>query len=68
MSENLDPYTYWENRYSAGRTWSGNVNAALEREAVHVMHNAGRIRIAVHGYNTSADIDRVLASLAAALA
>ena len=32
MSENLDPYTYWENRSSAGRTWSGNVNAALERE------------------------------------
>ena len=25
---------YWENRYRGGRTWSGRVNAALEREVV----------------------------------
>jgi len=28
-----DPAEYWDNRYrSLGRSWSGNVNAALERE------------------------------------
>lgn len=32
----------------------------LERDAIRVMHHAGRIRIAVHGYNTPADIDRLL--------
>jgi len=39
---------------------SAELHAALERENVHVMHNAGRIRIAVHGYNTQNDIDRFL--------
>lgn len=45
---------------------STELHAALERENVHVMHNAGRIRIAVHGYNTQNDIHhflRVLATL-----
>ena len=27
---------HWENRYRGGRTWSGHVNAALEREIVGV--------------------------------
>jgi selenocysteine lyase/cysteine desulfurase len=45
---------------------SPELHAALERENIHVMHNAGRIRIAVHGYNTREDVQhflRVLASL-----
>jgi len=45
---------------------STELHAALERENVHVMHNAGRIRIAVHGYNTQNDIHdflRVLGTL-----
>lgn len=42
---------------------STELHAALEREEVHVMHNAGRIRIAVHGYNSEADIDRFLSVL-----
>lgn len=45
---------------------STELHAALERENVLVMHNAGRIRIAVHGYNTQDDIRhflRVLATL-----
>lgn len=42
-------------------------HAGLEREGVHVMHHAGRIRIAVHGYNTCDDIDRLLRGLAAEL-
>ena len=39
---------------------STELHAALERENIHVMHNAGRIRIAVHGYNTQEDIGRFL--------
>ncbi len=42
------------------------LHAALEHAGVHVMHSAGRIRIAVHGYNTREDIRhflRVLATL-----
>lgn len=39
---------------------SGEIHAALEKANVHVMHNAGRIRLAVHGYNTQADIKRAL--------
>lgn len=42
---------------------SGEFHAALERAEVHVMHNTGRIRLAVHGYNTAADISRALAVL-----
>jgi len=30
---------------------------------VHVMHSAGRIRLAVHGYNTNEDIMNLLAVL-----
>lgn len=39
---------------------SAELHAALERENIHVMHSAGRIRIAVHGYNTQADIHHFL--------
>ncbi|MEO7319447.1 MAG: aminotransferase class V-fold PLP-dependent enzyme [Chthoniobacteraceae bacterium] len=39
---------------------SPELHAALERENVHVMHNAGRIRISVHGYNTPHDIHQFL--------
>jgi selenocysteine lyase/cysteine desulfurase len=35
---------------------SDALHASLERQNIHVMHNAGRLRIAVHGYNTEADI------------
>ncbi|MBV6501183.1 MAG: putative cysteine desulfurase [Prosthecobacter sp.] len=39
---------------------SAEIHAALEKAEVHVMHHAGRIRIAVHGYNTREDIRRAL--------
>ncbi|MEN3942215.1 aminotransferase class V-fold PLP-dependent enzyme [Prosthecobacter sp. SYSU 5D2] len=39
---------------------SVELHAALESENVHVMHSAGRIRLAVHGYNTPADIQHAL--------
>lgn len=44
------------------------IHAALDRENIHVMHHAGRIRIAVAGYNTAEDIHRLLAALRGALA
>jgi selenocysteine lyase/cysteine desulfurase len=43
---------------------SAELHAALERENIHVMHHAGRIRIAVHGYNTQDNIDHLLRVLA----
>ncbi len=46
---------------------STELHAALERASVHVMHSAGRIRIAVHGYNTQEDIHHVLRVLATLL-
>ncbi len=39
------------------------IHAALLAEQVHVMRQAGRLRIAVHGYNQVEDIDRLLAVL-----
>lgn len=42
---------------------SAEIHAALKREEIHVMHQAGRIRIAAHGYNTGEDIDRLLGVL-----
>ncbi len=46
---------------------SAEMHAALEKAGVHVMHHAGRIRLAVHGYNTREDITRALAALRAAV-
>jgi selenocysteine lyase/cysteine desulfurase len=43
---------------------TAGIHNALERENVHVMHHAGRIRIAVHGYNTAEDVGRLLDVLA----
>lgn len=36
------------------------IHAALEEANVHVMHQAGRIRLSVHGYNTEDDVQRAL--------
>lgn len=40
----------------------------LRAENIHIMAHAGRLRVAVHGYNTAADIDRLLSSLSRTLA
>ncbi len=40
---------------------SEEIHAALLDEDIHVMHHAGRIRIAVHGYNCETDVHRLLA-------
>jgi cysteine desulfurase/selenocysteine lyase len=39
------------------------IHARLERADIHVMHSAGRIRIALHGYNTAQDVDQFLKTL-----
>jgi selenocysteine lyase/cysteine desulfurase len=46
---------------------SAELNAALERENVHVMHQAGRMRIAVHGYTTGDDVRQCLELIGSAL-
>jgi selenocysteine lyase/cysteine desulfurase len=43
------------------------LHAALHERQVHVMSHAGRLRVAIHGYNTAADVDRFLEVLAQAL-
>jgi selenocysteine lyase/cysteine desulfurase len=39
------------------------LHARLLAAGIHVMHHAGRIRVAVHGYNTIADIEALLDQL-----
>lgn len=43
------------------------LHQALRKKDIHVMYHAGRIRVALHGYNTSSDVDRLLAELERAL-
>lgn len=40
---------------------------ALRKKNIHVMHHAGRLRVALHGYNTEADVDLLLGELKRAL-
>lgn len=46
---------------------SAAIHATLERENIHVMRQAGRLRLAVHGYNTAGEVDHCLAVLRTAL-
>jgi len=41
--------------------------ASLLRDNIHVMYHAGRIRIAIHGYNTHNDVSNLLQHLEAGL-
>lgn len=43
------------------------IHQKLHQQRIHVMHHAGRIRIAVHGYNTAEDIEAALRVLEEAL-
>jgi cysteine desulfurase/selenocysteine lyase len=43
------------------------LHRALHEENIHVMCQAGRVRIAIHGYNTIQDIESFLATLSGAL-
>ena len=46
----------------------GRLFAHLREERIHVMHSAGRMRVAIHGYNTPEDIEHLLRVLRAASA
>ena len=43
------------------------LNHYLRERDVHIMSHAGRLRVAVHGYNTMADIEKLLVTLKDAL-
>lgn len=43
---------------------SDGIHSALLEEHVHVMHHAGRLRFALHGYNTLEDVQKLLSVLA----
>lgn len=43
------------------------IHEHLLSTGIHTMHQAGRIRIALHGYNTMSDVDRLLTELSVAL-
>ena len=58
-------------------TWPGSWRSGTRRRSestptctpqnIHVMSHAGRLRVAIHGYNTMADVDRLVRSLREAL-
>lgn len=44
------------------------IHAYLHERDIHIMHHAGRLRIAIHFYNTKEDIEGLIATLKDALA
>lgn len=44
-----------------------SIHRRLHASNVHVMSQAGRMRVAIHGYNTAADVEKFLATLQGAL-
>ncbi|NLE61053.1 MAG: aminotransferase class V-fold PLP-dependent enzyme [Planctomycetes bacterium] len=42
---------------------AGDIHRHLHERRIHVMYHAGRLRVAIHGYNTADDVDRFLAAL-----
>ncbi len=42
---------------------SGPIEEALRQQNVHIMHQAGRLRVALHGYNTQEDVSQFLTIL-----
>lgn len=44
------------------------IHRMLHDANIHIMAHAGRLRVAIHGYNTTDDIDRFLSSLRQAVA
>jgi cysteine desulfurase / selenocysteine lyase len=46
---------------------AGQIHARLHAKDIHVMHHAGRLRVAIHGYNMAADVETFLHELKEAL-
>lgn len=46
---------------------SERLNAKLLQQNIHVMSQAGRMRVAIHGYNTAGEIEQFLAGMKEAL-
>lgn len=46
---------------------AGEIAERLRADEIHVMSHAGRLRAALHGYNTQADVETFLRSLTAAV-
>ncbi len=42
---------------------AATIHERLHAEGIHVMHHAGRLRVAIHGYNTVDDIERFLTAM-----
>lgn len=47
--------------------YSARLNKTLHANNIHIMEHAGRLRIAIHGYNTPKDIEHLLATLTEAV-
>ncbi|NLX42763.1 MAG: aminotransferase class V-fold PLP-dependent enzyme [Chloroflexi bacterium] len=43
------------------------IHAYLHERNIHIMAHAGRLRVAIHGYNTAEDIERLLSTLQEAI-
>lgn len=46
---------------------AAQIHRRLLDENIHIMEHAGRLRVAIHGYNTADDVERFLATLTEAL-
>ena len=46
---------------------AGDIHCYLHERRIHVMYHAGRLRVAIHGYNTVQDVDKFLVTLKDAL-
>jgi selenocysteine lyase/cysteine desulfurase len=43
------------------------IHQRLHEQSIHIMSHAGRLRVAIHGYNTAEDVERFLRALTSAL-